>query len=62
MIHRYLPKKGNRHHTVPPEDFLRAAADVLSNESRHVRWEWLATGAGEPTEEEGRARQATTLF
>ena len=55
MIHRYLPKASNPHPTVPPEDFLRAAAEVLSQAGRRVRWTWLATGAGEPTESEEHA-------
>lgn len=60
MIHRYLPKPDtNPDPTVPPEDFLRATAEVLSDESgKRLRWKWLATGEGEPTAEEAGTRRA----
>lgn len=58
MLHRYLPKESNPDPALPTEGFLRAAAKVLSAASgERVRWEWLASGRGSPTEKEQRARQ-----
>lgn len=60
MLHRYLPTDaGEPAETVPPESFLRVAAEVLSDEGRRVRLKWIAFGEGEPTEERERARDAT---